>query len=203
MEIKKEIKKEINMKIILASASPRRREIMELVGLPFEIDTDDVDETIEHEAKPSEYVKELSLRKALAVSKRHSSDIVIGADTIVSCDGSILGKPKDTDDAYRMLKMLSGRTHSVYTGVTIIYPDSMAGIKRDTFHVKTDVRMYDNDDDLLQGYSECGEPLDKAGAYAIQGKGAILVEAINGDYYNVMGLPVAELYRRLRSAGVL
>ncbi|MBO5551186.1 MAG: septum formation protein Maf [Lachnospiraceae bacterium] len=187
------------MKIILASSSPRRKEIMELAGLSFEIDTSDADESMEATSGPSEYVEELSLRKASAVAGRHPDDIVIGADTIVSYNGIILGKPKDSDDAFRMLKMLSGKTHSVYTGVTIAYPVRISGRKPETFHVRTDVVMYDNPDALLKAYAGCGEPLDKAGAYAIQGRGCILVERIDGDYYNVMGLPIAELCRRLGS----
>lgn len=189
------------MSIILASSSPRRKEIMELAGLEFEIDTSDTDETIDRILSPSEYVEELSLRKAKAVANRHDNDIVIGADTIVSYQDQILGKPKDPDDAYAMLTMLSGKTHSVYTGVTIIFPVNGGSRHIETFHVKTDVTMYENDEKLLRAYADCGEPLDKAGAYAIQGKGAVLVKKIDGDYYNVMGLPIAELCRRLRITG--
>ena len=188
------------MKIILASASPRRREIMELSGLSFEIDTSDADETLENITDPSEYVEELSRRKAYAVAVRHPEDIVIGADTIVSYDGNILGKPNDPDDAFRMLKMLAGRTHSVHTGVTIIYPESASERRSETFHAETAVVMHDSSDELLRNYADCGEPLDKAGAYAIQGRGALLVDRIEGDYFNVVGLPIAEVNRRLKTA---
>lgn len=186
------------MKIILASSSPRRRELMEQAGIPFETDVSDTDETIEDKLSPSDYVEELSLRKARAVAARHAEDTVIGADTVVALGDRILGKPVDEAEAYEMLRLLAGKTHSVYTGVTIIYPDRAAAQVTDTFHVKTDVTMYPADEKLLKSYAGCGEPLDKAGAYGIQGKGALLVERIEGDYYNVMGLPIAELYRRLK-----
>ena len=186
------------MKIILASASPRRRELMELAGLPFETDVSDTDESIDGVMAPAECVEELSSRKAYAVAGRHPEDIVIGADTVVVYKDIILGKPKDSEDAYRMLKMLSGKTHSVYTGVTIVRPGNSREPFHDTFHVRTDVVMYDNPDDLLRDYACSGEPLDKAGAYGIQGRGSLLIERINGDYYNVVGLPIAELCRRLR-----
>ena len=187
------------MKIILASASPRRRELMEQAGIPFETDVSDTDETIEDKLSPADYVEELSLRKARAVAARHEEDTVIGADTVVALGDMILGKPVDEAEAYRMLSLLAGKTHSVYTGVTVIYPDRSAGQITDTFHVKTDVTMYHADEKLLRSYAGCGEPLDKAGAYGIQGRGALLVERIEGDYYNVMGLPIAELYRRLKT----
>ncbi|MBQ7583260.1 MAG: septum formation protein Maf [Lachnospiraceae bacterium] len=185
------------MKIILASASPRRRELMELAGIPFETDVSEADENMDRALSPADYVEELSRRKAGAVAARHRGDMVIGADTIVALEDKILGKPKDETEAYEMLCTLAGRTHSVYTGVTISYGTE------ETFHVKTDVTMYLPDEGLLRAYSRCGEPLDKAGAYGIQGKGALLVKRIEGDYYNVMGLPIAELYRRLRDMSVL
>lgn len=185
------------MKIILASGSPRRRELMELIGMPFETDVSEADENIEDKLPPAEYVGELSKRKAEAVAHRHPGDIVIGADTIVVLEGRILGKPKDEEEAFEMLCMLAGRTHSVFTGVTMIYPAEETASASDSFCVKTDVTMYPADDKLLKSYSRCGEPLDKAGAYGIQGKGALLVERIDGDYYNVMGLPAAKLFRRL------
>ena len=190
------------MKIILASTSPRRREILDLAGISFEVENSDTDETITGDVSPAEYVDELSLRKAGTVAKRHPDDIVIGADTIVTYDDRILGKPKDHDEAFEMLCGLSGRTHSVYTGVTIIYPSGEFNLQADTFHVITEVTMYDSDKELLRSYADSGEPLDKAGAYAIQGRGAVLVERIEGDYYNVMGLPIAELYRHLLAAGI-
>ena len=179
------------MKIILASASPRRRELMEQAGIPFETDVSEADETMEGDPSPADYVLSLSKRKAEAQAAKHMDDVVIGADTIVVLEDRILGKPKDEDEAYDMLCMLAGRTHSVYTGVTILYS------KEISFYEKTDVTMYPADEKLLRFYSRCGEPLDKAGAYGIQGMGALLVERIEGDYYNVVGLPIARLYRTL------
>lgn len=190
------------MKVILASGSPRRRELLEQAGIPFEIDTADVDETVEDTTLPADYVMELSLRKAEAVAVSHAKDLVIGADTIVAFEDIILGKPKDESKAYEMLCMLAGKTHSVYTGVTMIYPDEDGKPVKETFHVRTDVTMYPPDEKLLREYASCGEPLDKAGAYGIQGKGALLVERIDGDYYNVMGLPIAELYRRIKNSRI-
>ena len=206
----------MSVKVILASGSPRRRELMELMGIPFETDVSDADEDIDKEMPPERYVGELSRRKAKAVEARHKKDIIIGADTIVVMDGTVLGKPKDKDDALRMLHMLAGRTHSVYTGVTISYPkvsgdktpghsgaasDITASDQKDraeeSFHVRTDVTMYPANEMLLEAYTESSEPYDKAGAYGIQGRGALLVERIEGDYYNVMGLPISGLYRRL------
>lgn len=187
----------MSVKVILASGSPRRRELMELMGIPFETDVSDADEDIDKEMPPERYVGELSRRKAKAVEARHEKDIIIGADTIVVMDGTVLGKPKDKDDALRMLHMLAGRTHSVYTGVTISYTKGIADRAEESFHVRTDVTMYPANEMLLEAYTESSEPYDKAGAYGIQGRGALLVERIEGDYYNVMGLPISGLYRRL------
>ncbi len=183
--------------VVLASSSPRRRELLQQVGIPFTVDTSYVDETMPEGTAPEDYVKELSKRKAEAVSPRHPDSIVIGADTIVALEDKILGKPKDQTAAYEMLCMLSGKVHSVYTGVTIIYPPWKGPRHTDTFSVRTDVKMYDSDKRILRDYAACGEPLDKAGAYGIQGRGAVLVERINGDYSNVKGLPVSEVFKRL------
>ena len=187
----------MSVKVILASGSPRRKELMELMGIPFETDVSDADEDIDKEMPPERYVGELSRRKAKAVEARHEKDIIIGADTIVVMDGTVLGKPKDKDNALKMLHMLAGRTHSVYTGVTISYPKGIADRAEESFHVRTDVTMYPANEMLLEAYTESSEPYDKAGAYGIQGRGALLVERIEGDYYNVMGLPISGLYRRL------
>ncbi|MCR5773708.1 MAG: Maf family protein [Lachnospiraceae bacterium] len=190
------------MKIILASSSPRRKELLEQAGIVFETDTSEADETVEEKMSPPEYVEELSGRKAAAVAARHPGDVIIGADTIVALEGDILGKPSDVKEAYRMLKRLAGKTHSVYTGVTILYPKPDGQHSAECFHVKTDVKMYEENERLIRKYANCGEPLDKAGAYGIQGKGAVLVERIEGDYSNVKGLPLAEVYRRLYNKGV-
>lgn len=179
--------------LILASASPRRRELLTQAGLEFLIDAADVDERIAL-TDPEEYVKELSRRKAEAVRKRHSEEaaVVLGADTVVVCDGAILGKPVDEKDAFRMLSILSGRAHDVFTGVTLLSEDDAL-----SFAERTQVVMYDNSEELLRDYIATGEPFDKAGGYGIQGRGTVLVREIHGDYNNVVGLPVARVIRAL------
>lgn len=180
-------------KIILASASPRRRELMMLITDEFEIITADVDETIAEGTSPEDAVMQLSFKKAQAVSENHKGRLVIGADTIVVCDGLILGKPENREHACRMLKMLSAREHSVLTGVTIT-----DGEKTDTFFVSSDVTFFELTDEEIKSYVLSGEPDDKAGAYAIQGKGSLFVEKINGDYFNIVGFPVSEVNRHLK-----
>ncbi|MCR5053848.1 MAG: Maf family protein [Lachnospiraceae bacterium] len=179
--------------IILASTSPRRKELLSLAGFPFTVDGADIDENLPIK-DPVKFVEELSYEKAMAVAKKYPDSIVIGADTIVVIDDEILGKPKDEEDALKILKKLSGRTHQVYTGVTVL---DMKGGKADrtTFHERTDVSMYENPESMLKEYISTGEPMDKAGAYGIQGRGALLIKGIEGDYYNVMGFPVAKIYR--------
>lgn len=185
-------------KIILASTSPRRRELMTQAGYNFEVISPECDENIEID-DPSAFVEELSLRKCTAGSKMISdSAVIIGADTVVACDGKILGKPHDKKEAFSMLKSLSGKTHSVFTGVTVIDNTTQTVI---TFHEKTDVVFYEVDDDEIQWYVDTQEPMDKAGAYGIQGKGVFLVRKINGDYNNVVGLPVAHLIRVMKQLG--
>lgn len=184
---------DMEKKIILASASPRRRELMMLITDEFEIITADVDETIAEGTSPEDAVMQLSFKKAQAVSEKHKGRTVIGADTVVVCDGSILGKPENREHACRMLKMLSGREHSVLTGVTIT-----DGEKTDTFFVSSDVTFFDLTDEEILQYASGGEPDDKAGAYAIQGKGSLFVEKINGDYFNIVGFPVSEVNRHLK-----
>ena len=181
--------------LVLASGSPRRKELLEQVGLSFVIDVADVDENLEADT-PAELVEKLSQKKALHVLGRHADAIVLGADTVVAYDNEILGKPEDAEDALNMLSMLAGRKHHVYTGVTICRMEDGVPVT-DTFHVATEVSMYDTPRDLLQAYIQTGEPMDKAGAYGIQGMGAILVREICGDYNNVVGLPVSEVFRRL------
>ncbi len=184
---------DMEKEIILASASPRRRELMMLITDEFEIITADVDETIAEGTSPEDAVMQLSFKKAQAVSEKHKGRTVIGADTVVVCDGSILGKPENREHACRMLKMLSGREHSVLTGVTIT-----DGEKTDTFFVSSDVTFFDLTDEEILQYASGGEPDDKAGAYAIQGKGSLFVEKINGDYFNIVGFPVSEVNRHLK-----
>ncbi len=181
-------------KIILASASPRRRELMAIITEDFEVKTADVDETIEEGTSPENAVMQLSLKKASAVSENSKGRLVIGADTVVVCDGKILGKPENRNHAKEMLLMLSGRTHCVLTGVTIT-----DGEKADTFFVKSDVTFFPLSEDEISRYAESGEPDDKAGAYAIQGKASLFVEKINGDYFNIVGFPVSEVNRHLKN----
>lgn len=181
-----------NKNIVLASASPRRREIMQRAGYEFVIKTADVDESIEHGVPACEAVKILAEKKADAVLNLMPDSVVVGADTVVAVDGKILGKPKDKEDAFKMLRMLSGRTHTVYTGVAVLSSD-----KRVSFFDETEVEFYSLSDEEIFRYISTGEPMDKAGAYGIQEKGSILVRGINGDFFNVMGLPIARLYREL------
>ena len=187
-------------KIYLASASPRRREIMALAGFDFEVIVPECDENIDP-ALPGDYCTELSRRKALAGFKMISPQndcIVIGADTIVFLDGRILGKPHDEEQAFEMLRALSGNTHEVYTGVTVIRGSGKQASSVISFYERTQVTFFDVSDDELLDYIKTGEPMDKAGAYGIQGRGCFLAEKIEGDYFNVMGLPAARLIRVLK-----
>lgn len=178
--------------IILASGSPRRKELLETAGLDFRIIVADIEEKIPDGATPQEAVKALAFQKAQAVANSHRESIVIGADTVVVCDGKILGKPKNEDDAFNMLRMLSGRSHTVCTGVALIKGD-----KAKNFCDETEVEFHKLSDEEIEAYVKTGEPMDKAGAYGIQGKGCVLVKRINGDYFNVVGLPVSRVYREL------
>lgn len=200
--------------IILASASPRRKELLEQIGISFEICPAKGEERIT-KSVPHEVVEELASQKTIEVAsmvrtyeETHQelvtpSDLmVIGADTIVSCGGQILGKPKDERDACHMLKLLSGGTHQVYTGVSIVLLDASGKAGQVTFHEKTDVTMRAMSEEEIRRYVATGEPMDKAGAYAIQGLAAMFVIGLDGDYYNVMGLPVCPLAMILRKFGV-
>ena len=175
-------------KIILASASPRRKELMELAGYDFEVICADIVEVVPEEAMPQEVVMSLALQKAQAVAAEHKEAVVIGSDTVVALDGKILGKPHSEQEACEMLRSLSGRTHKVFTGVAIV-----CGGKVKNFFDETDVEFYSLGDDEIKKYVATGEPTDKAGAYGIQGKGSVLVKRINGDFFSVMGLPIAKL----------
>lgn len=210
-----EEKRKINMgQIILASQSPRRKELLEQIGLEFEICPAKGEEVITKNV-PEEVAKELSLQKAKEVAAMVSQygdnhkelmtpqDIlVIGADTIVAVDDEILGKPKDEADAYRMLSLLSGRTHAVYTGVTFVFIDTTGKAGAHTFYEKTEVQMKELSEEEIRRYVETGDSMDKAGAYGIQGRCAIYIEKINGDYNNVVGLPVARIYKELQKLGI-
>lgn len=179
------------MRIILASKSPRRKELLSLITEDFKIMSADVDESLPNGISPKEAVEYLS--KIKAEPFRSSNDIVIGSDTVVAVDGRILGKPCDDKDAFEMLSLLSGREHSVFTGVTII-----SGDKTETFSVETRVKFFELTDAEINEYISTGEPSDKAGAYGIQGKGSLLIEKIDGDYFNVVGLPISELNRKIK-----
>lgn len=187
------------MNIILASASPRRKELLERMGIRhFDVIVSDVDETLEDGLSPAEQVERLSRIKAAAVAAGAGADaIVIAADTVVALEGAVLGKPADPEDAFRMLSALSGARHHVYTGVTVAQGEHVL-----TCHQTTAVDFRPLEPEEIAQYIATGECMDKAGAYGIQGYGALLVEGITGDYYNVMGLPVVCLSRMLKEFGV-
>lgn len=187
------------MNIILASNSPRRRELLGQMGLKdFQVSAPNVDETVEPGLSPAEMVEELSLRKARAAAEKAGpEDLVIAADTVVALDGKVLGKPRDREDAFAMLSALSGREHRVYTGVTVLRGEGAA-----TGHEETAVAFRALEPGEIRGYIATGEPMDKAGAYGIQGLGALLVSGIRGDYCSVVGLPVFRLGRMLADFGV-
>lgn len=178
--------------IILASQSPRRQELLKLITSDFEIKVNNVDETLPDKITPKEAVMYLSKIKAEPFAD--GDDIVIGADTVVALDGKILGKPKSEENAKEMLKFLSGRTHSVFTGVTLA-----SDKKTKTFAVETKVKFFELTNEEIDAYIKTKEPFDKAGAYGIQGYGSLLVEKIDGDYFNVVGLPVSTLARELKA----
>lgn len=180
------------MQFILASASPRRRELLGLFKIPFEIRVADIDETMDSEKEAFDEVARVSRLKALAVP-REEGDLVIAADTIVVCQGRILGKPADQAEAVRMLQSLSGRSHQVMTGCTVLY-----GNRTETFTEVTDLHFRPLSQREIESYVASGEPMDKAGAYGIQGGAALFCDAMAGDYYNVMGLPVCRLGQVLR-----
>lgn len=181
------------MKLILASQSPRRKELLGLLGLPFEIQVPCADETMVPGADPAQQVAEVSQRKALATAA-NPEDVVIAADTIVVCDGEILGKPKNEEDACRMLQMLSGRSHQVMTGLTV-----RRGSRMESCTEITQVYFRDLSSREILRYVKTGEPMDKAGAYGIQGGAAVFAQKLSGDYYNVVGLPVCRLSQMLRA----
>ena len=186
------------MDIILASQSPRRRELLERMGVEFRVVTPDIDEHMERELPPDELVRRISAEKARAVAAQAGPDaIVIAADTVVALDGAVLGKPADELEAFKMLSTLSGCRHQVYTGLTVL-----RGKEMHTVSEETAVTFRELSEKEITNYIRTGEPMDKAGAYGIQGYGALLVEGIQGDYYNVMGLPVCRLGGLLKELGV-
>lgn len=190
------------MRIILASQSPRRRELMQRAGYEFEVLPSQGEEVVT-KTIPAEVVEELSFQKAEEVAKRVAEEngstpfVVIGADTIVAAEGKILGKPADQDQAYKMIEMIQGKAHQVYTGVTLMYFDEEQKIHTRTFHECTDVDVYPMTNSEIEHYVSTKEPYDKAGAYGIQGTFGVFIQGIRGDYNNVVGLPIARLYHEL------
>jgi septum formation protein len=189
-----------NMKtIILASASPRRKELLQRIGLKFKVDPSNYEENISSELEPHELAKSLSLEKAKLVAEKHMNALVIAADTFIVFEGKILGKPRTETEAKEMLETISGRQHSVITGFTII---DAANNKALSKAVETKVYIRKLSSNEIDAYVESKEPLDKAGAYAIQGLGSVIVEKIEGDYFNVVGLPLSALTETLKEFGV-
>lgn len=184
-------------RFVVASASPRRRELLGNGGYTFEIIPSDADESIENGLTPEQTVCELAKRKALAVLEKNEDAVVFGCDTVVASDGVILGKPENEEDAKRMLRMLSGKVHTVLTGVCVADKNGA-----EVFANTTEVEFYELSDETIESYVATGECNDKAGAYGIQGFGNVLVRRIKGDYFSVMGLPMSETARVLRKFGV-
>ena len=182
------------MKLILASASPRRKELLRYITEDFTVRVSHADETVKEDLTPEETVRYLAAVKAAAVFTGDAEEVIVASDTIVVIDGVILGKPHDEAEARAMLRTLAGRTHTVYTGVCV-----RTATEERVFAERTDVTFYPLSDEEIRAYVATGEPMDKAGAYGIQGKGSLLVKRIDGDFYNVMGLPVAALSRVLRA----
>ena len=180
------------MQLILASASPRRKELMGLFGIPFVIRAADIDETMDTNKSPYDEVARVSYLKAMAVP-REAGDIVVAADTIVVCEGKVLGKPRDEAHAVSMLELLSGRDHQVMTGYTVL-----RGERFETVTEVTDIHFRELTRREIERYVATGEPMDKAGSYGIQGGAALFCSHMVGDYYNVMGLPVCRLGQTLR-----
>ena len=210
-----------NKRIILASASPRRKELLAQVGMEFEVRPSHAEEIITG-SRPAEIVMGLSNLKAEDIFAQLSEDekenvLVIGSDTVVALDGEILGKPKDKADAKRMLKALQGRSHQVYTGVTLILqetPDkqtrvaeqaegeALSNISHTVFYEETEVEVYPMTDEEIDAYIATKDPMDKAGSYGIQGLFAAHIKGLKGDYYNVVGLPIGRLYQEMKKLGI-
>lgn len=184
-------------RVILASASPRRRQLLDLIGIAHEVRPANIDESMRPREAPRRHAERLAREKASAVAKRDPDLITIGADTIVVVNGKVLGKPRDVDDAARMLALLSGREHVVTTAVAV-----SRGKKLRSAVEEVRVKFRGLRDDEIEAYIATGEPMDKAGAYGIQGYGATIVERIEGDYFAVMGLPIVRLIGLLRDVGV-
>lgn len=184
------------VRLILASSSPRRKELLERIDHSFLTIASNVDETVDATISPEKMVQQLAIRKAENIAKKFPNSYIIGADTIVVLEQKILTKPQDEKEAFHMLKSLSGKTHEVYTGVSVFYQQ-----RYKSFVEKASVTFWELSDEEIQQYMDSGEPFDKAGAYGIQGKGALLVNKIEGDYYTIVGLPIAKLNRVLKEMG--
>lgn len=178
------------MNIILASASPRRKEILENINVKFDIVKSDIDEVILEDELPPQVVMRLAFEKSMDVAKSNQESLVIGADTIVVFNNKVLGKPKDKEDARNTIRLLSGNTHEVITGISLI---NLSANKKIIDYVVSKVKFKDLSEDDINDYINTGESLDKAGAYGIQGYGSLLIEEIQGDYFNIVGLPISKL----------
>ncbi|MBH8596865.1 nucleoside triphosphate pyrophosphatase [Thermoactinomyces sp. CICC 10523] len=187
--------------LVLASGSPRRRELLALFGVDFRVQTSHVDETVDHRLPPGTIVEELALRKARAVATECDDALVIGGDTIVVHNGEILGKPCDEDEAKKMLSRLQGTDHQVYSGIALVRVRAGAQVEEKTAHRMTRVWMRPLSPEKIAWYVGTKEPLDKAGAYGIQGRGARLVDKIEGCYFNVVGLSIPLLDQMLEEMG--
>ncbi|MGN6711902.1 Maf family protein [Anaerocolumna jejuensis] len=189
-------------KIILASGSPRRKEILEQAGVDFEIKASNAEE-ITDKTNPPEMVEDLARLKAEEIKKKEEGEVlIISADTLVFLEGCPLGKPKGREDAYQMLSSLSGRKHEVYTGVAIIIREKGKAEKELVFHQMSRVEVETLSKEQIEAYIASGEPFDKAGAYAIQGKFAVHISGIEGEYNNIVGLPIARIYHELLKEGI-
>lgn len=186
------------MELILASQSPRRRELLELMGMKFSVIVSEDPEIVPIGADAAETVKALSFQKASHVFLEHPDACVIGSDTVVELDGAILGKPHTREKAVQYLSMLQGRTHTVYTGVTVLSPG-----KAQTDYCRTEVTFRKMSPDEIEWYANTGDPLDKAGAYGIQGLACFFVDSLKGNYFNVIGLPIPLVYDMLLNAGYM
>jgi septum formation protein len=183
-------------RLILASSSPRRKELLEMANLPFEILASHIEEEVPENSTPEEIVQSLAYQKAKAVAELEKDAYVLGADTIVVYNGIILGKPKTEQEAFQTLKLLSGKTHEVLTGVAILSREEEI-----VFYERTKVTFWDLTDEEILDYIASGEPMDKAGSYGIQQRGSLFVKGIDGDYFSVVGLPIARTVRELKKLG--
>jgi len=185
-------------KIILASNSPRRKELFKLLNIDYEIITSNIEEVIQDDLPAEEMVMELAFQKAVDIFKTHKDRIVMGFDTLVYIDNELFGKPKSKSEAIEMLKKLSGKTHFVVTGCALISKQLSK-----SFYEQTRVSFYEMTEQEIMEYVESGEPMDKAGAYAIQGLGSKFVRSVNGDFFTVMGLPIARIYHELKELKII